>query len=299
MTLKLFLSIRNIFFLIFTLPVVSYAQFGPQKVEQIGFSNRVNNPLKIEVMKNRGQYEFYVTNDSYYPCLLEINFQRMQNLTPPKTQHRDVVGHGRTRLFTLAPHMADQSVDYSYSYKYTLGDPDAKPDPAHPYLIPVSKGSKVSSNQNSSVMVKNIFSTSEGDTVFAMRKGTVTAMPDNAIPVDRFSASSLEILHSDGTVAMYQNLDPKSVFVNLGEKIFPGMPLGLVLDANPLAVNVFSVMASPTGTTIRSFNYRYALDDTATVASNYLREGVIVNHPQSVIEKEMTKAEVKRAKKRK
>jgi hypothetical protein len=281
---------QSIVVCVFLIASIANAQ---QKVEQITFSSRVHNPVKIEVIQNRDKFEFYAVSETYYPCRLELEFTKLMNLSPPTTRYSFTITHGTNRLFSLIPHMADQSIDYSYSFRYTLGDPRATPDPAFPYLIPVANGSKVVFYQSSEgSKIRNSFST---DSVFAMRKGIITAMPVNDIPIDRLFPGTIEVLHPDGTVAVYRNIDPKQLLVKVGQKVFAGMPLGIVEKSNPLVVNVFVI--SPTDSYVRSFNHKYAIGESETIEANYLKEGSLVLHPESVVLKEMSKSEIKRAKK--
>jgi hypothetical protein len=282
----------TLFLTAFVFAFASYGQYSVDKVEQISFSGRVNAPVRIEVMRSGTDLQFYGINDSLFPYQLELEFRKFLNLKPYMGKFESILRTGKTRLFTLSPSLPNTSYDYSYTFRYALGDPSAKPDVEYPYLIPLNENKPVAffRDENSRGMY-NRFALPEGDTVFAMRKGIVTALPDHKKQVDRLLIGTLEILHRDGTVAAYENLNPEEVFVSIGETVLPGTPLGRVFSRGMAGASVY---AFAEGYTCRPILFKYAVSENEAVPFIHLVEGTPVVHPITALEKELTKSEKKR-----
>jgi hypothetical protein len=125
-----------------------------------------------------------------------------------------------------------------------------------------------------------------------MRKGIVTAIPDGQ-PSDRLMQGSLEVYHSDGTIGIYPNLDPESVFVSFRSKVFPGQPIGIVQSSfiRP------TVLKFTDGGRFQSIPHLYALSPDKTISARAQTE-VVVDHPENIITRELSKGELKKFKKR-
>ena len=282
----------TLFLTAFVFAIELFGQYSVEKVEQISFSGRVNTPVRIEVMRSGADLQFYGINDSFFPYQLQLEFKKFLNLKPFMGKFESILRPGKTRLFTLSPSLPDAAYDYSYTFRYALGDPSVKPDVEYPYLIPLNENKPVAffRTENSRGMY-NRFALPEGDTVFAMRKGVVTALPDHKRQVDRLLSGTLEILHRDGTVAAYENMNPLEVFVNIGETVLPGMPLGRVFSGGIAGASVY---AFSEGYTCRPIMFKYAVGENQAVPFIQLVEGSPVVHPTSAAEKELTKSEKKR-----
>lgn len=174
-----------------------------------------------------------------------VFFTSLENAQIPGTQK--YVIHNEGTLFTLTPLNADKSIRYQYNYRYIRGHEPRKVDSAFVYRLPFStqKGKTVKVNQLYNINERYFkekslrgwksfqFYLSEGDTVFAARKGIVVQIEDGHEPGEKnrpvsFSSTnnSLIIEHPDGTLATYQVFDKGSFLVSTGETVYPGTPLG-------------------------------------------------------------------------
>jgi hypothetical protein len=133
------------------------------------------------------------------------------------------------------------------------------------------------------------------DTIYCMRKGLIAATPDMYHNSDRISnGQSLEIIHNDGTVMVYENLNPDKVFVKPGNTIYPGEALGIINHSLDLKVNLFTTLNQ---NCIQNIDiYYYTGEDSTSLFSKELLNKK-VTYPESIITKEMTKMELKKYKK--
>jgi hypothetical protein len=252
--------------------------------EQFSFQQRLTDPIKMEVSKTDAAVDFVAINQSAFPYEVEVEFQSMTNLQSYGNIYKSYVTPGRNRLFSLKIINPGQAHNYSYTTKYHISIQNKDVDPEYPYLIPLSKGKRVKFFMSGHEVLP-------GDTIFAMRKGIVTAIPGGQ-PSDRLMQGSLEVYHSDGTIGIYPNLDPESVFVSFREKIFPGQPIGIV-RSNFIRPTVLKFID---GGRFQSIPHLYALSSDKTISVRAQTE-VVVDHPENIVVRELSKGELKKFKK--
>jgi hypothetical protein len=289
-------SRRNIFlkfsfctFLIFNHQV----SFGQREaVEQTSlFSTRLKNPVKVDAERSDDRIIFYGVNNSFIPYQLNIEFTQVLNLDPPIKSHKTTLEPGRSKLVELRIRDKNSSTSYNYQIRYMMGNPERAPDIKFPYLIPLSKNKKADINdlrQLGSAPVA-LFNVPAGDTIHAMRKGIVTATPENDRELDRLTPGSLEIYHHDGTLATYYSVDFTSI-VEAGESVYPGQPLGILKNGSPFRIVVFQFLPN---NQVKPVPVNFTTDGTSLLASGQL-EGVVSAHPAEIIQKELTKSELKK-----
>jgi uncharacterized protein YneR len=277
------------FFIINLNPLKTFSQHIEE--QQTFFSSRLSNPVKIEVMKGvRNEVTFMAENNSWYFYQVELEFTILTNLSPQTTSHKSIIHPGSNTLFKLSATDPNYPYDYSYSIRYKIGDPDKKPETLYPYLIPLAQGKEVhlkamAKNDTATHFFKNIFELKNGDTIFCMRKGSVTAIPEDGDRFDRvLKGNSIEILHSDGTVATYLFTNTIKVLVFPGKEVYPLQPLAIMQSDQDINVRIFRI----TNNFLSSFDFKYENDD-----GNVLN-GKIVTHSRDSIEKELTKKEKKK-----
>jgi hypothetical protein len=270
-----------------------------EQLEQIvTFSSRIDNPIKIEVEKQDNQIIFLATNRSMYPYGVEIEFIYLQNLSPYMTLHKTTVLPGKSRLFSLQIKNKEHGFNYNYSSKYYLAsnkDFPIKKD--HPYLIPISPGKPIklyTPKWSTNTFFEGYFGTNPGDTIYCMRKGIVTAIPDMYHESDRLSQNkSLEIRHLDGSVMVYENLLPDSVSVKLGQTIYPGQPVGISGTDGYIHINLYEYLEQGK---FRNTRLLYVYDSLSAKPFHPELDKKLVVHPYNICIKEMTKREIKKYK---
>lgn len=156
-----------------------------------------------------------------------------------------VSGYSGT-LLRLKPNQNDNHINFSYNYSFILGNPTAKPDSLFTYTLPFKKGKKVKVEEASNLGEKYFGSEkplnwksyyvklTAPDTVCAMRKGTVIRIVDEYDSdaglgkVYTNKQNYVLVEHGDGTYANYSGLNKNSIFVKLGETVYPQSNIALV-----------------------------------------------------------------------
>jgi len=280
-------------FLFTSLTRGSFAQMFENQ-EQISFGARMNAPVTVRVEQTGNTYVFYAENKSYYPYYFEINFDRLVNLKPITANEKRVLRHGSTRILKLTIENEEDVPDYRYSISYKMGDPSKMADENHPYLIPLSSGKKFErysiTSGNSLRYLINGFKIQSGDTIYAMRKGYIVSLPNNKLPIDKLVEGSIEIIHEDGTVAVYKNID--NPLLQYGD-VLPGDPIGIVNKSEFVFVGVYFFTESK----VELVDNKFVVDENVSASFKDLTPGLIVQHPPLILEKELTPKELKKFRK--
>jgi len=268
------------------------AQYG--KVEEVSvFGKRLKNPIEMDVQLNQDKLTFNVINKSYYPYEVEIRFDHLTNLSPSIVQKKIVADPGTNRFLVLNIIDKNQPPDYSYSLNYIMGSAEGKSNAATPYLMPIGEYKTVklagSNGSGESGKLENHFKMNQGDTVFCIRKGYVTALPDNEAEVDRIMQSStLEIRHLDGTVAVYGGIDLNVNFVKLGQIVYPGQAIGKIGSSETLILNLFEFQGKGQ---LKNLDIYYVNPEGKLISSKNILNSE-VGYPESIIKIEMSKKEI-------
>src|SRR5690606_34675212 len=131
----------------------------------------------------------------------------------------------------------------------------------------------------------------KGDTVFAMRKGVISCLPFPDKKRDRIKREgTLEIIHQDGSVMVYQNLDPDHIFHHEGEIVFPGQALGLLSDTNFLEVHLFEIEPAEM---LRKIPIQYHIRSNISLPYTRIPAGTRVEYPDLLIRQELTQKELR------
>jgi murein DD-endopeptidase MepM/ murein hydrolase activator NlpD len=123
-----------------------------------------------------------------------------------------------------------------YSVKVGLGDPDAVHRPPMPYRVPFALGSTFMVSQAYPARLTHTTPDSQyavdiampdGTPVYAAREGMVINARHDSFrgapsPVMMDQANVIEILHDDGTIAIYAHLHWDSIRVHIGEHVARG-----------------------------------------------------------------------------
>jgi hypothetical protein len=278
---------------LFSCTQLLYGQYS--KVEEtMAFSTRINSPVVMDVQKSTDKVSFNAVNRSYFLYDLTITFSDLENLFPKVYVHQTVLHPGNNNLFVLSIGDKEQSIQYEYTVTYSIKLSN-NPDLTFPYFVPVGAGKTVKleslKNDAGETILINSFEMTYMDTVFAIRKGTVTALPDDNSEVERIiKSASLEILHSDGTVALYRGLDPSFKFVHLGEVVFPGQAIGMI---NKYRILNLDVVAMQGNSTLKRLDIFYANQNGDIISANLIN-GIKVSFPKKIIIREMTNKEIKK-----
>lgn len=254
------------------------------------FHRRMPEPLEIYVSRDQNRLSFYAWNRAQYPYQLTLLFSNIHNLQPLVTSKTFTVVPGRKQLLNLE--VVDQDVEnyhYELSVSEVIGDPQWQTDSLYPYLPPVQRLSQIKSSGTAAV---NIFPVERGDKILAMRKGIVTAIPDGTGHLDRIGSDySLEILHADGTIMVYEGIEFTGLEVKPGSVVIPGETLGYGTDS--VRVQLFKILA---GENLQSIPVYYYSNSGKVIPYSDLRPALSLTPPDSLIERELTESEKRKRK---
>ena len=147
---------------------------------------------------------------------------------------------------TLQPHTREVLVSIenagqsnkslNYRWTYALGSPQAQHHPPRPYRVPFAVGatfvvSQAYPSQFTHTTPDSLYAVDiavpDGTQIYAAREGTVIYVRHDGfrgglLPVMMDQANVVEILHDDGTIAMYGHLHWDSIRVHIGEHVDRG-----------------------------------------------------------------------------
>lgn len=141
-----------------------------------------------------------------------------------------------TRQTLLQAPLSGGKLNLQYGWRAAIGAPDAVHTPSRPYRAPFAIGSTFEVSQAYPARYTHVTPDSEyaidiampdGTHVYSAREGTVInvrhdSFRGGAAMAMLDQANIVEILHSDGTIAMYAHLHWDSIRVRMGERVVRG-----------------------------------------------------------------------------
>ena len=292
---KLLFPILGVSIFLLILTNKGYCQHLSEEKQITTFGSRIRNPITVKAKSNDKRVIFTVNNSSFYAYELKINFKSLVNLTPLVKEQKFIINaHARnSRIFdfTIRDPFAGHNYQYNISYRIHLND--SEPSPNLKYLIPTEKNERVNFNKLSHSYV---FDLNTEDTIYAMRKGYVTATTNPYQTYDKISKrSSIEVMHEDGTIAIYSGIDFENILITAGTTIYPGQPIGIFNSDfdKPFSVSLFRVLHDTFLCTPIDFYTESPIEEI----EDYFR--IIPKHPEELIKKELSRRELRRFKKNK
>ena len=193
----------------------------------------------------KGNYTFFASNNAYCPYIITLGFTSLENASSdhPLPYH-GVIQPGKTTLFQLKKQSTETAVSFKYSLGFTRGCLNAQPDTMITYALPLASGKEtqayVMENGARSMegqSIKNWYvirlRMKPGDTIYASRRGIVSAVVDDNAQNDAGQASAgfenyVEIFHKDCSFGHYGILRRGSALVKPGQLVEAGQAIGLV-----------------------------------------------------------------------
>lgn len=143
---------------------------------------------------------------------------------------------GEKRALLSVPRRAGNIGRLRYAWSTALGSPSAVHNPARPYHVPFPVGTTFTVAQAYPAHVTHVSPDSryavdialpDGTPVYAAREGTVINLRHDsfsgaAVPVMLDQANLIEVLHDDGTIAVYAHLRWDSIRVRIGQHVTRG-----------------------------------------------------------------------------
>jgi murein DD-endopeptidase MepM/ murein hydrolase activator NlpD len=155
---------------------------------------------------------------------------------PDAAGYRATLEPGTRQILVRAASTGNAKADLRYTWKAALGSPQAVHNPPRPYRVPFDVGSTYLISQAYPSRISHTTVDTEyavdialpdGTPIYAAREGTViNARHDSfrgaAAPVMLDAANVIEILHDDGTIALYGHLHWDSIRVRIGAHVVRG-----------------------------------------------------------------------------
>ena len=200
--------------------------------------------LKIyaEFDSSKKEYNFYANNSHFISSYVKVEFNILQNLKPSVNLPYSTVIKPKSKkqfLFRLSPKDLKKQVKYSYSYKFSLGDPSAKHNNKYLYIIPFEHGTKHRLVQGFHGKQTHFddneyavdFDMPVGTPIVAARDGIVADIKEdsNQGGTGKFfndKANYIRIYHDDGAFSNYVHLKQNGVIVKVGDKVKVGQIIG-------------------------------------------------------------------------
>ena len=200
-------------------------------------------PFQLESTRHDDRQEIRGINKGPAPIWLLLTLKDPSNIQSDKTWPVTALVAPRETLTIAELFAADPSKPFSFGITtaYSLGDPTARPDSGAVYRLPyadglsfpISQAPGVPPTSHTTPASKNAvdFTMPEGTPVVAARAGVVIDVDlihqdsgqDTAL-MDK--ANIVQLLHQDGTMAIYAHLKPGAPTVVLGQRVAVGQQLG-------------------------------------------------------------------------
>ena len=223
----------------------------PNKAAARGLSARLidvdpQEPVRLRQEETSGSVGYFAYNDLAGPVSLSFELLDATGvITEPNLPALITLPAKReipAFVVKASPNLAAGSGgSFSLRYKWTPGDPAAKPDLAAVYQLPFRPGlafavHQAFGGQFSHSSPENYHAVDLalplGTDVLAARAGVVMQVQDdfyrNGLDLNKYGerANVVVIAHSDGTLGVYAHLDLESVAVGVGRRVEAGTLIG-------------------------------------------------------------------------
>jgi murein DD-endopeptidase MepM/ murein hydrolase activator NlpD len=152
------------------------------------------------------------------------------------TAYRATLEPGTRQTLVRVPRSETEKPELRYAWGVALGSPQAVHSPPSPYRVPFGVGSTYLVSQAFPSRITHVTPDSQyavdialpdGTPVYSAREGTVINARHDffrgaVAPVMLDQANVIEILHDDGTIALYAHLHWDSIRVRIGQHVVRG-----------------------------------------------------------------------------
>ncbi len=191
-----------------------------------------SKPPVIEVRElfDQGKHSFLAVNE----CLCTVEYE--MRLTDGTTAHEILKPQSEKTLLTLSEGGAPDRAKAQWAWRAVLGAPSTLPATHMLYRAPFAAGSSYRITQAYPRLITHTsvgdqyaidIAVPDGTPIYAARDGVVINLQHDkfltaASPVMLDQANMVEILHDDGTIAIYAHLHWDSVRVRPGQRVAQG-----------------------------------------------------------------------------
>ena len=200
----------------------------------------VRGTVSVESRAGSGTIELVANNGYHIPVELKIDFKRIQGLSFPDPDRRLVwvlPPRSETTVLTLALTGDVAAPEAEYAYQYVPGDPTATHRPTSLYRVPFSLAMEypvtqaypdVTTHRTPDSYYAVDIAMPIGTDIVAARGGVVFDVAENNFKAgldirrDGPAANVVQIMHDDGTYAVYAHLNWNSIRVRPGDRVERG-----------------------------------------------------------------------------
>lgn len=207
----------------------------PVKTRQVRVSG-VEERFHVKNVGTESDPILNVSNEYGGPIEVEFLLLERENIsTRPQLPVRIAVpADSEMEAVRMWPTQQNKGFSYSFSYRHTIGDPDAEHRPPRPYRPPFQTGNAFFISQAFHGTFSHNSPQSEyaidivmppGTPVCAAREGVIMDIANDFFTggTDREEysrrANFIRILHDDGTMALYAHLEVESIVVGIGARV--------------------------------------------------------------------------------
>lgn len=197
---------------------------------------RESEALEISVRREDAAGKTRLLATNHCLCVARVQAQIEQSrITDVKAGSRyvAVLDPGEARALLEVPVGASDPDALRYRWSASLGSPEAQHHPPRPYRAPFPLGATFTVTQAYPSHVTHVtpdsryavdFALPDGTPVYAAREGTIINLRHDAFigaldPTLLDRANVIEILHDDGTIAVYAHLHWDSIRVHVGQHV--------------------------------------------------------------------------------
>ena len=172
-------------------------------------------------------------------CVVTLRVSIVQSdfaAIPKGANYQATLEPGVRQTLVNVPRPSSGKGQLEFNWRAALGSPKAVHNPPRPYRVPFAVGSTFTISQAYPTRVTHVTPDSQfavdialpdGTPVYAARAGTVINVHHDsfrgaALAVMLDQANLIEILHDDGTIAVYAHLQWNSIRVRIGQRVARG-----------------------------------------------------------------------------
>ena len=212
-------------------------------VENVALSQ--NQKISINPIKNPdNSVDFKYIKKVVGANFIQLELENLQNSVETNNVYNVNLTADSGTLFKLTPIDKTKKIIFSYSFRTRTGIINPKVDSLITYTLPFKENKKFTifelkrNDVTPDIWKAYLIYSKTKDTIYAMRKGiiadikkltTTSSEKPNEQPIITYR-TEITVVHADGTNATYTGLDSNSLFVALGQTIYPHTPLGIMDD---------------------------------------------------------------------
>jgi murein DD-endopeptidase MepM/ murein hydrolase activator NlpD len=193
--------------------------------------------LAVERVEAGDATQLVAVNDCLCVVTVRVSIERSDLADIPRgANYQATLEPGARQTVVQARHTGNGRAGLQFTWTAALGTPGAVHSPPRPYRAPFAVGSTFLVAQAYPTRITHVtpdsqyavdFALPDGTPVYSAREGTVINVRHDSFrgapqPAMLDQANVIEILHEDGTIAVYAHLQWDSIRVRIGQRVNRG-----------------------------------------------------------------------------